>query len=452
MLSIKGRTFVPAKRSIKLLGIVCLGLLVLGAVAGVMEWYGLLDQLQAISFAVLVLFVGVFVIDFFSALGAEKIELIRHCPKSVAVDHWTVIDFVVNHNITRPTYVDVFELLDNDVEVQGLPQRVVLAVGQQSRSSYRIKLLERGLFHIRGCHVRSPSLLGLWQYQYTVDTPIDVRVYPDFSAVTAFTLLATDNHVSQLGIKQKPRRGEGMEFMQLRDYRRGDSMRQVDWKATSRRNKMISKQYQDERDQQVVLLIDSGRRMRAKDDELSHFDHSLNSLLLVSYIALRQGDNVSAMSFGYSNRWVGAQKGQGAMKTILNEMYDLQAGNCASDYIGAAEALAVRQRKRSLVILVTNSRDEDADEIVAATRLLSRRHLVLVANIGERVVSDIEKREVKDFDDALQYLGAQQYAKSRQKVLQKMSGSGVFVIDCLASELASRVANSYLEIKGSGIL
>src|SRR5690606_26842305 len=171
-----------------------------------------------------------------------------------------------------------------------------------------------------------------------------VKVYPDFMAIAAYTILATDNHTSQMGIKKKPRRGTGLEFQQLREYRRGDSLRQLDWKATARRQQLISREYQDERDQQIVLLIDSGRRMRTRDDELSHFDHALNAVLLVSYIALRQGDSVSVMSFGENHRWLPPQKGAGQIKNLLNGMYDLQAENCAPDYTKAAEKLAVLQQ------------------------------------------------------------------------------------------------------------
>ena len=91
---------------------------------------------------------------------------------------------------------------------------------------------------------------------------------------------------------QRRRRGEGLEFHQLREYREGDSQRQIDWKATSRSGQLISREYQDERDQQIMLLIDCGRRMRAQDDELSHFDHVLNAALLLAYVGLRQGDAV----------------------------------------------------------------------------------------------------------------------------------------------------------------
>lgn len=335
---------------------------------------------------------------------------------------------------------------------QDLPLTLELLPGRTSEVCYQLRPLERGPLEIQPSYLQIPSPLGFWQVQYRSGLSSQVKVYPDFMAIAAYTILATDNHTSQIGIKRKPRRGTGLEFQQLREYRIGDSLRQLDWKATSRRQKLISREYQDERDQQIVLLVDSGRRMRAKDDDLSHFDHSLNAMLLVSYIALRQGDSVSVMSFGESNRWIPPQKGVERIKNLLNGMYDLQAGQCAPDYTAAAEKLALLQQKRSLVILVTNSRDEDVNELLLAVNLLRKRHLVMIANIREAVLDQLEQQPVASLDDALNYTGVQQYLNSRREVQRKLTAAGVYTLDCTAQELAVRVANSYLEIKGAGVL
>src|SRR5690606_13343713 len=279
-----------------------------------------------------------------------------------------------------------FDGIPATVEQSDLPLTLQLFPGKISRISYDLRPLERGPLTIESCYAQITSPFGFWQIRYRSGDSSAVKVYPDFMAIAAYTILATDNHTSQMGIKKKPRRGSGLEFQQLREYRVGDSLRQLDWKATARRQKLIAREYQDERDQQIVLLVDSGRRMRAKDDELSHFDHALNAMLLVSYIALRQGDSISVMSFGESYRWIPPHKGAERIKNLLNGMYDLQAGQCAPDYSAAAEKLCVLQQKRSLVILVTNSRDEDMEELLLAVNLLRRRHLVMVANIREEIL------------------------------------------------------------------
>lgn len=452
MLRLSALSLSPSRTSIKVL-LVAVGLLFSFAIVlGLLEWDGAVEKLNGAILVALVIFLLILVGDAYLATKQPLVSVDRSCAKSVAVDRWTEVTLILHHHFHLPIVVEAFDGLSKVAEYEGLPLRILLQPGKSSSIKYRLKVSERGPFLLQQCALKVPSPLGLWSSHYRVSQDMEIKVYPDFSAIKAFTILATDNHESQIGIKRKPRRGEGMEFMQLRDFRSGDSLRQVDWKATSRRKKLISKEYQDERDQQIVLLIDSGRRMRAKDDSLSHFDHSLNAMLLLSYIALRQGDSVSVMSFGNAHRWVSPKKGLGAMKTILNEMYDLHAGNCASDYIAAAEKLSVLQRKRSLIILVTNSRDEEVDELLIATSVLRRRHVVLIANIREAVVDQLQENGVDSLNDALSYAGVHHYLNSRREVQQKISSQGVYNIDCLASQLPVRVANSYLEIKRAGVL
>jgi uncharacterized protein (DUF58 family) len=370
----------------------------------------------------------------------------------MSVNRWSKVELRLQHNFAIPMAIEIFDGLPGGVEFTAMPLSLKLTPGKFSKVRYKVRPLFRGQLALDRCHVRMPSTMRLWSLQYAPEVKSQVKVYPDFSAIAAYTILATDNHVSQIGIKRKQRRGEGLEFLQLREYRRGDSLRQVDWKATSRRSKLISREYQDERDQQIVLLIDSGRRMRAVDDNLSHFDHSLNALLLVSHIALKQGDSVSALSFGKEHRWVPPQKGVGTVKTILNSMYDLYAENCAPDYVAAAEQLSKLQRKRSLVILVTNTRDEEVDELLMAVNLLRKNHVILLANIREAVIDKLQNLEINNLDDALSYSGVQYYLNTRNEVQQKIRSNGIYLVDCLADELAVRVANSYLEIKRAGVL
>ena len=409
-------------------------------------------EFYSLGVALVAVWVVVLLADLFLVGKQNRIKVERRISGSAAVNRWTKVELRLHHDFSRPVQIVLFENFPGNVEFESNPVSVELLPEKFSRQRYRLKPLVRGPLDIAGTYLRVPSPLGLWTTQYIAENYSRVKVYPDFSSISAYTILATDNHVSQIGIKKKPRRGEGLEFLQLREYRRGDSLRQIDWNATSRRNELISKEYQDERDQQIVLMVDSGRRMRAIDDNLSHFDHSLNALLLVSHIALKQGDSASVLSFGSSHRWVAPQKGMASMKTILNGMYDLHAENCAPDYVAAAEKLVTLQRKRSLVILVTNTRDEEVEELMMAVNLLRKNHLVLLANIRESVIDSLENTEVVNLRTALNYAGVHHYLATRNEVQQKIRNNGIYLVDCLAEELAVRVANSYLEIKSAGVL
>lgn len=391
----------------------------------------------------------------FDAYGAyiqPRISLERKVLSSIAVNRMSTVELVAQHHFSRDYTLQIFEHLPNNAKCEDMPLNLPLKARQKTQLEYRFKALQRGSFVFEKTSVRVPSPFGFWFTQYFIENRQEIKVYPDFKAITTYTLLAVDNHTSQLGIKRKPRRGEGLDFLQLRNYRKGDSLRQIDWKASSRRQDLISRQYQDERDQQIIVLMDCGRRMRTKDSELIHFDHALNASLLLSYIALRQGDSVGFLTFGGDSRWISPQKGASKMKNILSNLYDLHTTQVAPDYVNVAEKLSKLQNKRSLVILLTNSRDEDLDELMMAANLLARRHLVVLANIREKFVDRIEEKEVKTLDDALLYASTMQYLQARKDAQLKVKNQGVLMLDCVAEHLATQVCNSYLEVKRSGLL
>lgn len=395
-------------------------------------------------------------LDAFIARRLPAVTIERELPGNLAVDKWIPVKLHVHHQFNSAMRIRVFDGTNSNCSVEHLPLTIDLQPGKSSSSEYTLRPLARGSLQLAASHIEISSALGLWNIRYHTGNTSEHKVYPDFVAIANYALLATENQASQLGIRKKQRRGEGMEFHQLREYRQGDSLRQLDWKATARRRKLIARDYQDERDQQIVLMIDSGRRMRTQDDELSHFDHALNAMLLVSYIALRQGDNVSLMSFGNESleqyRWIPPQKGTERVKVLLNGIYDLHASHATADYITAAEKLSVLQPKRSLVILVTNSRDEDNSELLLATKLLQKRHLVMIANIREQILDDLSERTVHTFDDALSYAGVRRFLHERKESHQKLVAAGAYAFDCTADQLAATVANAYLEIKSAGVL
>jgi uncharacterized protein (DUF58 family) len=203
-----------------------------------------------------------------------------------------------------------------------------------------------------------------------------VPVFPDYEPVLQYALLALANQEQQMGIQHRQRKGVSREFHQLRDYQEGDLLNQVDWKATSRRLALVSREFREQRDQNVVFLMDAGRRMRAMDGELPQFDHCLNAVLLLCYIALRQGDNVGVSAFGGVEKWLPPVKGPRAMTTLLHHLYDYETTPHPSDFAEAAGIILSRQRKRSLVILLTNLRGEDSEDVLAAVQ----KRLVLEDN------------------------------------------------------------------------
>ncbi len=351
-----------------------------------------------------------------------------------------------------PQRVDVFDLVPDGWAMQGLPRTLRLARASETRFSYRFTPGSRGAFRFDGVQLRLHSPLRLWRQSRIAGPPQAVRVYPNFAPLTRLALLSAEMASRLVGAHLKRRRGEGTDFHQMREYRVGDSLRQIDWKATSRARKLISREYQDEKNQQLVMMIDTGRRMMADEGGLSHFDHVLNAALVVSYLALRQGDGVGLFASGGESRWVAPQRGLGAIDTLLRTSFDLQPQPVATDYLAAATDLSVRQPRRCLVMLVTNVRDEDIEDLLAAVRLLQKRHLVCVASLRERELDQALAREPDTTPEAVQAGAIARYLQQRADAHEALRSHRVMVLDVTAEELPAALVERYLAVKRDGLL
>ncbi|MCY1418030.1 hypothetical protein D9M71_335760 [compost metagenome] len=257
----------------------------------------------------------------------------------------------------------------------------------------------------------------------------------------------------QLGVRQQPRRGQGLEFHQLREFREGDSLRQIDWKATARHRMPIAREYQEERDQQILVLLDCGRRMRSQDDELTHFDHALNACLLLSYIALRQGDAVGLATLACDQpRYLAPRKGQAQLKALLNAVYDLDSCQRAADFSAAASQVLIKQKRRALVILVTNLRDDDDDELLEAARRIGNRHRLLIVSLREAILDSVRLAPVQTAQEALAYCGAIDYLNARDALHDRLEAQGIAVLDSRAGELEGGLVSRYLAWKKTASL
>lgn len=388
---------------------------------------------------------------------APGIELERRMPATWPLNAPVKLTLEATHRGRRPLHVRLHELYPPWVQAENMPLSTALAPGEQVSLPWRATPVRRGEFTMDGCHLSWPGPLGLWRRRITVPVHDRVRVYPNFNLVVQYGLLAGDRRLEEMGIHLQPRRGTGSDFHQLREFREGDSLRVIDWHATARLRKLISKDYQEERSQRVVFLLDCSRRMRAMDGPLSHFDHCLNAMLLLGHVALKQGDEVALQTLAAPDgeRLVPPGRGQRQYGEVLETVFDLEAGTTHPDFLTAAGQLMNRQRRRSLVILLTNLRDEDHDELLPALRLLRQRHLVVLADLREHIAeapTGADPRKVVGFDDALLLAAGAVYRERRKTATRELRQFGVIHLDVTPDALPAALVSQYRTLKAGGVL
>jgi uncharacterized protein (DUF58 family) len=197
--------------------------------------------------------------------------------------------------------------------------------------------------------------------------------------------------------------------------------------------------------------------MRADDTQhgigATHFDQALNALMLLAFVALKFGDAVGAMTFGTADglaKRYAPRKGRQTINALMAELGDVEPTPTFSDYARSAADLIRRQRKRALVVLITNCRDEDAPELAAALTLLRSRHLVVLANLREQIVGQIERQPLATAESALEVAAALEYEQQRGEMLRRFAVRGALTIDCEPQRLGVELVNRYTALKRAG--
>ena len=386
-------------------------------------------------------------------------RLTRLVPTSLAVGKQCEIQLNIEATGTAPWRLELFDHADPGLLTQGLPVTLEVAGGQRVSYSYHVTPSRRGTMSFQAADVRVRSRFGLCQLLEKLGQEETRRVYPDFAQVARYAWLAGDRRLAEIGVKTYRRRGAGTEFQQLAEYRVGDPVRWIDWKATQRFGKPVVREFQDARDQCVMLLVDCGRRMRADDRQAgfgrTHFDQVLNAVMLLSYVALKQGDEVGAMTFGTppgAGKSFAPRKGVRALNALMGELYAVQPTPTHSDYIDAARNFLSRHNKRSLVIIITNFRDEDGAELGSALKLLRTRHLVLLASLRESVTRELISQPLTSTESAVEVASAHLFEQARRDAFNRLAAHDALMVDAEPERLGIELVNRYQAAKGAGLI
>ena len=324
---------------------------------------------------------------------------------------------------------------------------------------YTLLARERGQWFFPGTELLLSSFCRFWKLKVFHPCESSGRIYPDFKKIKDAAGTDLRGLLERTGVKNIRMRGQGLEFRSLRDYQEGDSIRAVDWRATSRRRKVMIREYQEEQDQQVLFLLDSGYRLHRLEDSYPaagssrlQFDSALEAVLLLSWVSLRHGDSAAVGSFGSSRRWLSPRKGISAFPVLMNGLYDLVSAPVPSSPFSALEDALARLKRRTFIILISNFREEDGESLSWILKQIERRHLLLLVSLREMESEFLASRRPAGPEEALETAAAFSYLASRRDLYASWEHSGLLTMECSAGELAPALINRYLQVKRSGRL
>jgi uncharacterized protein (DUF58 family) len=394
--------------------------------------------------------------DALRAPGQSDVDVERELGPTIGLSERAEGIYRVRSRWPRPLHVTLHDALAPGLaRVDGAARTGVVAPRDEISLPFTLVGGTRGVHPVGPIAVRVAGALGLLDRWLRYAPGDAVTVVPSLAGVRRYRLLALQHRLRDAGVRSTRRRGEGTSFSNLREYAVGDDPRRIDWKATARRGKPITREYTVEQGQTVVVAIDAGRLMTQLAGARTRFEYALSAALVLADVAINSGDQVGLLLFDDEVRaFVPPARGRVALQRLRDALVPARATMTEPDYAAAFRTLATRHRKRSLVVLFTDVIDPRSSQaVIAHTTRGAARHLPLVVALrNDALVSAALPTERPTPASLFESAAAEELLSSRDEALLRMRQAGVSVVDVSPATMTAAVVNRYLEIKARGAL
>ncbi|WP_185288862.1 DUF58 domain-containing protein [Chryseobacterium lactis] len=326
--------------------------------------------------------------------------------------------------------------------------------GANTFFQYTLEPKERGEYHFGGLNIYASSPLGLVSKRYTFQKDAALAAYPSFIHLRKYELMALQSEFLLGGIKKIRKLGHTMEFEQIKDYVPGDDIRTINWKATSKANRLMVNQFQDERSQRIFMLIDKGRTMKMPFNGLSLLDYSINATMALSHIILRKGDRAGMMTFSKkAENKIAADNKSGQLKKISEALYNIKTDFFESDFNRLYQDVKYSINQRSLILLFTNFETLDGlNRQLKYLRGIAKNHLLVVVFFKNSELQTLINKNPENMQEIYDEIVAEKFEFEKKLIIQELRKYGIYTVYTLPENLNIDVINKYLEIKARGIL
>ncbi len=288
-------------------------------------------------------------------LGQAHVQATRSMDERLSNgDHNAVRIRLVNRYRKR-VYVTVLDELPAQFQKRDFALHVWLDVEQPRDVEYSVRPVERGVYSFGAVNVIVQGTLGFVKRRFSWSANQQCSVYPSVMEMRRAELQALSQQHIPHGQRRLRRLGHTMEFEKIKGYVRGDDIRSLNWKATARSSGLMVNLYQDERSQDVVSVLDTGRVMQAPFNGMTSLDYAVNASLAFSNVVLRKHDRAGLVVYGSRGSTMVLPGSSPSQLGRLNEaLYNVRTDFHESNDEFAVLRLTTSLRQRSLVMLYTN--------------------------------------------------------------------------------------------------
>lgn len=392
-----------------------------------------------------------FIYDFRKGLDFHKLEARLSQPPLLYIGDVEPLRLTLLTTAQQRVEVDAH--LDVNSCLEPLGAAHIGVYGGQADAIFELRPRWRGVGKISRIWLRWDGPLGLIYRRKILQPDVSIPIVPNVRAVRA-AAIAFYARDARLGQKEQKDKGDSQEFKALKEYTRGLDSRTIDWKHSARHSKLLVKEYEAERNHNIVLCVDTGHLMREPLDGLSRLDRAINAALITAYVSLRQGDRVGLFGFDDKIRQaIRPLNGETAFQAIQAGCSKLDYSGSETNFTLGLSRLSSQLHRRSLIIMMTEFVDTTTAELMlASVHRLTKRHLVLFTTFKDESVERLVKRDPSDFTGVTRAVVAEDFRKERALVFARLRHMGVEVLDCSPDQFSTELVNRYLQIKERGVI
>lgn len=386
--------------------------------------------------------------------GAGALLVERDPPPAFSARRTLAVAYRWTLGARRPQVVRVREWFPPPLGGSDVPERAIRLIPGVNHESLDITPIRRGRGSGGRMAIRRLGPLGLAWKQERRDIPWDATVFPNLTGAGLRALPSRVSRRREAGLRSIRRPGEGRLFESLREWIPGDDTRIIDWKATARRGKPIARVYEDERRQQVLIVLDAGRLLTAESAGVPRIEAAIEAALRLAHAAVEHDDDVGILVFADEiQAFTAPARGRRGLRAVLGALAAVEGRLVESDYPSAFRYLAARSRKRALTVLFTDVIDRSASAaLVAQTASLRPRHLPVAVTLRDPALEQMASARPATELVAFERAAAEELMLARSEALDQMRRQGVVVLDVAPGGAGEAVVQGYQHLKRRGLL
>ncbi|MXN90432.1 DUF58 domain-containing protein [Flavobacterium sp. Sd200] len=403
----------------------------------------------------LYVFLGFVVIDFLLLFASnQRFATFRETVEKFSNGDNNGVTIRIESGYGFATHLKVIDEIPFQFQMRNFEVKRALEAGGHDAFEYTLRPLERGEYYFGRLNVYVSSPLRLISRRFIFGEGQMVPTYPSYQQLRKYDMMAFSNRLFEYGIKKIRRIGHTMEFEQIKEYVSGDDIRTINWKATSKRNQLMVNQFQDERSQNVYMVIDKGRVMKMPFNGLSLLDYAINATLVLSNVILKKQDKSGMFTFSkkVENR-VAAEKRSGQMQKILETLYNIKTDFFESDFGRLYADIKKNITQRSLILLYTNFETLDGlKRQLPYLKGIAKNHLLVVVFFENVELEQLIHAKAGNIQEIYDQVIAEKFAFEKRLIVNELRKYGIYSVLTKPENLTIDSINKYLEIKARGIL